>query len=107
MSRVWVTFYIGPDETSQQTDKRRATLRRSINAVKTKMRRLGEKGGEREKARLQADRARKESQRQAETEDARDARLETDRANKESKREAETKDARTSRLQDRLNTNSG
>ena len=40
-----VTFYIGPDETSQQTDNRRATLRRSINAAKTKIRRVGLKVG--------------------------------------------------------------
>ena len=66
-----VTFYIGPDETSQQSSERRATLRRSIKAAKTKMRRLAEKGSAREQARLRADRANKESKRQAETDEAR------------------------------------
>ncbi|EJK64447.1 hypothetical protein THAOC_14817 [Thalassiosira oceanica] len=45
---VGVTFYIGPDETSQQRYDRRVTLRRSIKRAKTKMRRLEEKGGKRE-----------------------------------------------------------
>ena len=55
-----VTFYVGHEETSQQTSKRRATLRRSINAAKKKMRRLEETDEARE-ARLQDDRANKES----------------------------------------------
>ena len=71
-----VTFYIGPDETSQQTDKRRATLRRSINAAKTKIRRVGgEKGGEREKVRLQKQAVRQVLHRQAETDEAEQVRL--------------------------------
>ena len=48
-----VVFYIGPEETLQQTNVRRATLRRSIKNAKTKMRRLEEKCDARE-ARLQA-----------------------------------------------------
>ena len=48
-----VPFYIGHEETSQQTSERRVTLRRSINAAKKKMRRLEEKGDAREQVRLQ------------------------------------------------------
>ena len=70
-----VTFYVGHEETSQQTSKRRANLRRSINAAKKKMRRLEE------------------------TDEAREARLQDDRANKESKRQAESEGVRTVRLQ--------
>ena len=117
-----VTFYIGPEETSQQTSERRESLRRSIKAAKTKMRRLAEKGSAREQARLRADRANKESKRQAETDEARtlrlhgqavrqdlhrqaetdearEARLQDDRVNKESKRQAESEGVRTVRLQ--------
>ena len=89
-----VTFYVGHEETSQQTSKRRATLRRSINAAKKKMRRLEETNEARE-ARLQDDRANKESKRQAETDEAQEARLQDDRANKESKRQAESEGVRT------------
>ncbi|EJK72645.1 hypothetical protein THAOC_05804, partial [Thalassiosira oceanica] len=103
-------------------------LLKGVSRVQEKRQRLAEKGGERtetagaREARLKADRANKESKREAETEDAwtlrlqdqarrqdllrqtetedaHDARLQADRAYKESKREAETKDARISRLQ--------
>ena len=93
-----VTFYISHEETSQQTSKRRATLRRSINAAKKKMRRLEETDEARE-ARLQDERANKESKRQAETDETREARLQDDRVNKESKRQAESEGVRTVRLQ--------
>ena len=43
-----VTFYIGPEETSQQTSERRESLGRSIKTAKTKMRRLAERGSARE-----------------------------------------------------------
>ena len=94
-----VTFYIGPDETSQQTSERRATLRRSIKAAKTKMRRLAEKGSAREQVRLQKQAVRQELHRQAETDEAQEARLQDDRVNKESKRQAESESVRTVRLQ--------
>ncbi|EJK49125.1 hypothetical protein THAOC_32029 [Thalassiosira oceanica] len=93
-----VLFYIGPEETSQQRYERRATLRRSINAAKTKMRRLRQSSDARE-ARLQADRANKESQREVETEDARTSRLQGQALRQDRLRQTETEDAWTSRLQ--------
>ncbi|EJK64163.1 hypothetical protein THAOC_15130 [Thalassiosira oceanica] len=86
-----VKFYIGPEETSQQAFKRRETLRRSINAAKKKRQRVAEKGGEREQVCLQKQALRQDLHRHAETEDAREARLQADRAYKESKREAESR----------------
>ena len=78
-----VPFYIGHEETSQQTSERRVTLRRSINAAKKKMRRLEEKGDVREQVRLQKQAVRQELHRQALTNEAREARLQDDRVNKE------------------------
>ena len=72
-----VTFYIGPEETSQQTSERRESLRRSIKAAKTKMRRLAEKGSAREQVRLQKQAVRQELHRQAETDEARKLRLQS------------------------------
>ena len=66
-----VKFFIGPEETSQQASKRRAALRRSINAAKKKRQRVAEKGGEREQVRLQKQALRQDRLRQTETEDAR------------------------------------
>ena len=66
-----VEFYIGPEETSQQASKRRAALRRSINAAKKKRQRVAEKGGEREQVRLQKQALRQDRLRQTETDDVR------------------------------------
>jgi len=95
-----VTFYIGHEETSQQTSEWRVTLRRSINAAKKKMRRLEETVEARE-ARLQDDRANKESKRQAELEGVRalPVRLQKQAVRQDLRRQKETTDARTLRLQ--------
>ena len=93
-----VTFYVGHEETSQQTSKRRATLRRSINAAKKKMRRLEETNEARE-ARLQDDRANKESKRQAESEGVRTVRLQKQAVRQDLRRQKETTEARALRLQ--------
>ena len=84
-----VTFYVGHEETSQQTSKRRATLRRSINAAKKKMRRLEETDEARE-ARLQDDRVNKESKRQAESEGVRTVRLQKQAVRQDLRRQKET-----------------
>ena len=93
-----VTFYIGHEETSQQTSKRRATLRRSINAAKKKMRRLEETDEARE-ARLQDDRANKESKRQAESEGVRTVRLQKQAVRQDLRCQKETTEAQALRLQ--------
>ena len=74
-----VKFFIGPEETSQQASKRRAALRRSINAAKKKRQRVAEKGGEREQVRLQKQALRQDLHRHAETEDAQTLRLQRDK----------------------------
>ena len=94
-----VTFYIGPEETLQQRNVRRATLRRSIKNAKTKMRRLEEKGGEREQVRLQKQALRQDLLRQTETEGAWEARLQKQALRQYLLRQTETEGAREARLQ--------
>ena len=101
--KSWGTFYIGPEETSQQTSERRESLRRSIKAAKTKIRRLAGKGSAQEQVRLQKQAVRQELHRQAETDEARKLRLQKQAVRQQCIRDeittSETAESRQNRLQ--------